>query len=60
MTLEKAEFFMRDYAKQFAWFVDEAGENVARRFQTALDQALNQLLRQPDLGRFSRKSNQKT
>ena len=51
LAIEKAEFFKQDYAKRFTWYVDEAGPEIARRFQAALDQSLNQLARQPDLGR---------
>lgn len=51
LAVKKAEFFKQDYAKQFAWYVDEAGTEVAWRFQAALDQTLKKLARQPDLGR---------
>ena len=52
LAVEKAEFFKQDFAKQFAWYVDEAGPEVARRFQQSLDQTLIKLTRQPDLGRI--------
>ena len=51
LAIHKAEFFTQDFAKQFAWYVDEAGPDVARRFQQALDNSLNKLARQADLGR---------
>lgn len=54
LAVQKAEFFKQDYAKQFARYVDEAGPDVARRFQVALDQSLNKLVIQPDLGRLKR------
>ena len=54
LPVQRAEFFERDFAKQFAWYVDEAEPDVARRFQKALDQSLNKLARQPDLGRVRR------
>jgi len=37
LAIQRAEFFKQDFAKQFAWYVDDAGPDVARRFQTALD-----------------------
>ena len=52
LAIQKAEFFQQDYAKRFAWYVDEASENVARRFQLALNQSLNKLANRPDLGRL--------
>lgn len=54
LAVQKAEFFKQDYAKLFTWYVDEAGPDVARRFQAALDQSLNKLALQPDLGRLRR------
>lgn len=50
LAVAKAEVFQQDYAKQFMWYVDEAGPEVAQRFQTSLDQTLNKLARQPELG----------
>ena len=52
LAVEKAEFFKQDYANQFTWYVDEAGPDMAQRFQTSLDQTVNKLARQPDLGRL--------
>ena len=51
LGIRKAEFFQSDFAVRFAWYVDEAGPEVARRFQAALDQSLNKLAELPDLGR---------
>ena len=50
--IQRAEFFKQDFAIRFTWYVDEAGPEVARRFQAALDQSLNKLASQPDLGRL--------
>ncbi len=52
LAIEKAEFFERDFAQQFAWYVKKAGENVAWRFQAALDLSLKKVTQQPDLGRI--------
>lgn len=54
LAIQKAEFFNEDFARQFTWYVDEVGPDIARRFQKALDQSLNRLARQPDLGRVRR------
>jgi toxin ParE1/3/4 len=51
LAIRKAEFFKHDFASQFAWYLGEAGPDLARRFQIALDQTLNQLASRPDLGR---------
>jgi toxin ParE1/3/4 len=52
LPIQKADFFKQDYAIRFAWYVDEAGPDVARRFQATLDQSLNKLASHPDLGRI--------
>ena len=52
LAIQRAEFFKQDYAIRFAWYVDEAGPDVARRFQAALDLTLNKLASHPDLGRL--------
>ena len=54
LAVKKADFFKQDYAKQFAWYVDEAGTEVAWRFQAVLDQTLKKLARQLNLGRRRR------
>lgn len=54
LAIQKAEFFKQDYAIRFAWYVGEAGPEVARRFQGALDLSLNKLVSDPDLGRRRR------
>ncbi len=54
LAVQRAEFFKLDFAKQFAWYAQEAGPDIARRFQEALDQTLNKLASQPDLGRLRR------
>lgn len=51
LAIQRAEFFKVDFAKQFAWYTEEAGPDTARRFQAALDQTLSQLGSHPDLGR---------
>ena len=50
LAIQKAELFKQDFANQFGWYVDEAGPDVARRFQVALDNSLKKVAQQPDLG----------
>ena len=50
LTIEKSALFRTDATKQFVWYYDKAGENVARRFLGAVDLTLLQLARHPDLG----------
>ena len=59
LVIQKAAFFKQDFANQFGWYVDEAGPDVARRFQVALDSSLQKVGRQPDLGRLRRFRNLK-
>lgn len=46
--------FTADVQKQFSWYWDRAGEEVAWRFERAVEQTLHQLALQPGLGRRRR------
>lgn len=50
-AVRKARDFLADYENVFAWQVDRADAEVARRFQRALDISLVKRSRLPDLGR---------
>src|SRR5947209_6811153 len=54
LALQKAEAFLEDFALQALWYVREGGDELARRFQTALDSRLRLLCEQPGLGRIRR------
>ena len=51
VRLEQADGFREDFALQVLWYVRDAGEDVARRFQPAVEGTLLKLCAQPDLGR---------
>src|SRR3989442_1128796 len=51
LAIQRASYFVADFERQFGWFVNEAGAEIARRFQSALDVSLLKLSNQPDLGR---------
>ena len=51
MRLEKSDAFLEDFALQALWYVRETGEDVARRFQAAVDARLHLLCERPGLGR---------
>ena len=51
LALQETETFEGDVARQFAWYLDEAGEELAWRFKLSVDATLFKLARQPDLGR---------
>ena len=51
VALEKADAFREDFARQALWYVREAGEEVARSFQKAVDTTLQFLCAKPELGR---------
>lgn len=46
--------FTADVQREFEWYWDEAGEEVAWRFETAVEQTLLFIARQPELGRLRR------
>jgi plasmid stabilization system protein ParE len=54
LAIEKSPLFHTDVAKQFGWYFDESGEELAWRFFKAVDETLFKLARQPDLGRVRR------
>jgi toxin ParE1/3/4 len=49
--IQKAREFTADFENLFAWYLDQAGVEVAWRFQIALDTSLVKLSIRPDLGR---------
>jgi len=51
LFVEKSPLFHADVTKQFGWYFDEAGEELAWRFFRTVDLMLLKLSRQPDLGR---------
>jgi len=51
LSLQRADDFWEDLARQVDWYRDEASPGVAERFVDAVEMTLNILVRQPDLGR---------
>jgi plasmid stabilization system protein ParE len=51
LQLEQTAAFSEDLALRALWYVRQAGADVARRYQKAVDATLNLLTVQPDLGR---------
>jgi len=54
LGLQKADAFREDFALQALWYVRQAGDEVARRFQKAVDSTLSLLCAQPGIGRTRR------
>ncbi|HYV28965.1 MAG TPA: type II toxin-antitoxin system RelE/ParE family toxin [Candidatus Eisenbacteria bacterium] len=52
--MTRNRFFTADVQREFAWYWDEAGENVAWRFEAAVERTLLAIARQPGLGRERR------
>jgi plasmid stabilization system protein ParE len=51
LPIRKSRDFAADFENLFAWYVGEAGEEVAWRFQAALHKSLYRLSIHSDLGR---------
>ena len=51
LNLLKADAFREDFTLQALWYVRQAGDEVARRFQKSVDSTLTLLCAQPGLGR---------
>ena len=54
LGLQKADAFLEDFTLQALWYVREAGDDVARRFQQAVDSTLSLLCKEPGLGHVRR------
>lgn len=54
LELQRADAFIADFEQQARWYLQEAGESVARRYLGALDATLNILCEQPGIGRLRR------
>lgn len=50
-AFHRSPCFTADVQKEFAWYWDEAGEELAWRFEAAVEKTLHALARQPGLGR---------
>lgn len=53
-ALHRSPFFNEDFDRQYRWYLDEAGEEVAERYYNAVLGTLRELTRQPGLGRKRR------
>jgi plasmid stabilization system protein ParE len=51
LSLHRAETFNADFDQQYRWYLEPAGEELAERFLMAVEDTLQSLLTQPDLGR---------
>ena len=54
LVLERSDAFREDFALQALWYVRQAGAEIARRYQRAVDATLQLLSREPHLGRIRR------
>lgn len=50
LVVSKGPLFERDLLEQFAWYLDEANEDIARRFNDAVDATVARLSEQPRAG----------
>lgn len=53
-AITKSERFLADFALQYRWYFQKAGEELARRYLLAVDTTLEKLAQLPDLGRIRR------
>ena len=53
LALQKADAFLEDFALQALWYVRQAGDEVARRFQQAVESRLRSLCNRLDWDAFA-------
>jgi toxin ParE1/3/4 len=53
-SVERLPDFVADYEARFAWYLREAGESIALKFEAALEKTFIRLSRQPTLGSVRR------
>jgi len=51
LSLHRADEFNADFDQQYHWYLEQAGEELAKRFLSAVKQTLRSLTLQPDVGR---------
>jgi plasmid stabilization system protein ParE len=51
-SVERLPDFVADYEARFAWYLREAGEAIALKFEAAVEKSFIRLARQPTLGRL--------
>ena len=51
LALHRSDYFNADFDLQYRWYLREVGEDLAERYLAAVVSTLNELARQPGLGR---------
>jgi toxin ParE1/3/4 len=51
LGISKSEYFLADFDLQFRWYEKKAGWEIARHYLEAVDQTIEKLAEQPNLGR---------
>ena len=51
LSIQKSPLFHTDVTKQFEWYFNKGGPDLAWKFFTTVDLTLSKLSRQPNLGR---------
>jgi len=54
LKIQKSNFFIGDFERQFAWYALKAHWNVARQYLLAVDETLEYLAMNPRIGRVRR------
>jgi plasmid stabilization system protein ParE len=54
LAVKWTSYFLADFAWQFEWYAEQGSEEVAYRFKEILEATIQQLARQPEIGRIRR------
>ena len=53
-AVQRTGYFPADFAGQFEWYFEHAGEEVAFQFKSTLEATMQKLIQQPAMGRARR------
>ncbi len=54
LPIHRADWFKEDFDRQFRWYIRKAGETVAEGYLAAVESTVEELARQPEMGRLRR------
>jgi len=54
LPIHRADWFKKDFDRQFRWYLSKAGETAAEGYLAAVEGTVEELARHPEMGRLRR------